>query len=758
MEADMRATLRRTPVLIVLVAAGTLGSCSWFKKNVEGNCTDCNASKTLSGDEPLADPDLVSPTNLTGDLRTFSNCDQAKEYIVKRSVALVRHQTDEMMKYYRKPAPGDYASPDVSSVQAEKATTNDAATPAAASAETGAAETSGPESHTGTNNQVDGVEESDFVQNDGKHIFQIAGKSVKVLKSWPAESLDLAGSVEFKGFPFQLLLAGDKLVVLVRPLASASTSTQLPGADQGIASSGIAPVNPGFALDYSTVEVHVLDVSEAATPKELDVYRLDGSFHAARGIGNSIRLVLEAPVHFPEDINMWVSPYDASYEKLSVDEVKSELAEKITDIEGKLNEAPINDLLGTDRLVRVQTDGSEERISDLGSCEYVHAPSVSAEIAITRVASLNLDSGKLTQTVLLSNTQNQYMSMDSLYLVSQYYWWAQDNQDSDWSFIHKFSLESPEYAAYKGSGGLPGYIASQFSLDEFDGALRVATTIRNREPVNPENINSKTLAWGAWQQTNKVFVLEESSGKLEIVGQTDGIGDNESIYGARFYGPRAFIITFRQTDPLYTVDLSDKTDPKVVGELKMPGYSSYLHMIDDDHILAIGRDPGNWWGGAPKISIFDVSDMADPKEVQKLVLGGSDWTQAEWDHHAFTYYPEKKLLGLPITGYGDATPGVSEWWKTYRSALAVFTIDAAKGISQVGELDMTDIYQDPTERDAGWWFGGATVARSIFAEDYVYAISNLGVRVAKSNSPGTVAAEVQYDCKDGCPDYWPGYY
>jgi uncharacterized secreted protein with C-terminal beta-propeller domain len=320
-------------------------------------------------------------------------------------------------------------------------------------------------------------------------------------------------------------------------------------------------------------------------------------------------------------------------------------------------------------------------------------------------------------------------------------------------------LKGDEYAPYQGSGGFPGHALNQFSLDEFEGNLRVATTITSR--LSDENAASDSVvAWQRWNTTsNKIIVLSQVNDQLKIAGETEEVAKGESIYGARFYGKRGFIITYRQTDPLYTVDLSDAKAPKIVGELKMPGFSSYMHMIDDDHLLAIGRDgteSGRTLG--PKISIFDVSDMAQPKETHKLTLSQNFWTEAEYDHHAFTYYPEKKLLGIPATGYNTGYTG-NNWWGGYKSALFVFNIDTTVGISSAGELDMTDIYIT-NQREYGWWSSAARVSRSIFADDYVYAISDLGVRSAKSAvlSTSTSTATVRFDCDDSCFNSWGLWY
>jgi Ca2+-binding RTX toxin-like protein len=208
-----------------------------------------------------------------------------------------------------------------------------------------------------------------------------------------------------------------------------------------------------------------------------------------------------------------------------------------------------------------------------------------------------------------------------------------------------------------GRGSLSGRVDDQFSIDEHDGLLRVAVT---------ERLDSG-------EDVNRVVILENQSGELTEIGRTEDFGLNEQIYSARFDGDRAFVVTFRQIDPLFVIDLSDPTSPQVVGELEIPGFSSYLQLIDEDHLLAVGRGGEGLATNSTKVSLYDISDMANPTVVDEDVLDFSASSEAGTDHHAFGWFAEHSLLAIPVRTY---EPGVGT-----RHELFPFSID----VTQAGE-------------------------------------------------------------------------
>lgn len=205
---------------------------------------------------------------------------------------------------------------------------------------------------------------------------------------------------------------------------------------------------------------------------------------------------------------------------------------------------------------------------------------------------------------------------------------------------------------------------------------------------------------------------------------------------ARFIGEKGYVVTFRQVDPLYTLDLSNPTAPTVVGELKIPGFSSYIHPLDANHLLTIGSyipENGAWNEIAVQLAIFDVSNMANP--VQKFVkLVGSAYSSssAQQDHRAFNYFPERKVLAIPFVDWGSNG-------FTFTSDLRLFKVDTQTGFETLGALGVDDLLVRGCDvRDGCWsWWWQPKVRRSVMADDYVYAVTTGGVKVSRIATPYT---------------------
>jgi uncharacterized secreted protein with C-terminal beta-propeller domain len=227
-----------------------------------------------------------------------------------------------------------------------------------------------------------------------------------------------------------------------------------------------------------------------------------------------------------------------------------------------------------------------------------------------------------------------YASAESLY-VSTSRWEPSAEVTTD---IHKFAIADEVRTTYVASGRIKGRLLNSFSLSEHAGDLRVATT-------------DDAIA------ESSVVVLRQKDGALEQVGAVGGLGKTERIYAVRFLGDRGYVVTFRQTDPLYVLDLAEPTAPVVTGELKIPGYSAYLHPIGDDRLLGIGQDAtdqGRVQG--VQVSLFDVADPADPRRIANATLPQSS-SEAEFDHHAFLWWAKTRLTVVPLQSHVDGTSG-----------------------------------------------------------------------------------------------------
>jgi uncharacterized secreted protein with C-terminal beta-propeller domain len=257
--------------------------------------------------------------------------------------------------------------------------------------------------------------------------------------------------------------------------------------------------------------------------------------------------------------------------------------------------------------------------------------------------------------------------------------------------VHRFDLDGPD-VTYVASGSVPGHPLNQWALSEHDGDLRIATT--------EQDVSGRGRGHSA------VRVLRERDGELREIGHVGDLGRGERIYAVRYVGDIGFVVTFRQVDPLYTIDLSDPTAPRVLGELKIPGYSAYLHPVSDDRLLGIGQDAdsdGRTLGA--QASLFDVSDLASPRRLDTHALGADTMTPVEFDHRAFLYWSDDGMAVVPV-----------EFWSSGEVGAAVLEIDPDGRISRRGLVEHDSRNGTPTP-----------VQRAFVVGDRLLTISPFGV-------------------------------
>jgi hypothetical protein len=279
----------------------------------------------------------------------------------------------------------------------------------------------------------------------------------------------------------------------------------------------------------------------------------------------------------------------------------------------------------------------------LVGCRSVRRPSSFSGLDMLTVLTIDLDKGlwATDRDAILSDAETVYASASSLYVATRRL--SANGTYGDTTSIHRFDASTPRSTSYAGSGAIPGELLNQFSLSEQDRILRVAATAGD-------------------QSESRVITLETRGGTLTEIGRVGGLGHGERIYAVRFIGDLGYVVTFRQVDPLYVVDLSDPAHPAVRGELKINGYSAYLHPIGDDLLLGVGLDAtstGRRRG--VQLSLFDVADPAHPARLAQQSLGGDEsTTPVEYDHHAFLWWPAGHLAVLPVSDYdptGDPSAG-----------------------------------------------------------------------------------------------------
>jgi uncharacterized secreted protein with C-terminal beta-propeller domain len=323
------------------------------------------------------------------------------------------------------------------------------------------------------------------------------------------------------------------------------------------------------------------------------------------------------------------------------------------------------------------------------ACRKVRRPAVFSGAGVVSVYTVDTSRGLPAVDVdaVFAGADTVYASPSSLYVATQR--WDVEGANTS---VHRFDISDPDRTTYAASGMVPGTLLNQFSLSEDKGVLRAASTVGVGRDAE-----------------SKVTILARDAGHLVRSGQVGGLGHGERIYAVRFMGDVGYVVTFRETDPLYTLDLADPAHPRVRGELKIPGYSAYLHPVGDDLLLGIGQeaaDDGRVQG--LQMSLFDVADPARPVRLQKAQIG-ERWSQseAEWDHHAFLWWPATSLAVLPID--------------TRRfSGAAGFRVDRAAGIAEIGRIT------HPAGEDA--WT--PPVRRAVVVGDRLFTVSDLGVKAS----------------------------
>lgn len=492
----------------------------------------------------------------------------------------------------------------------------DTPVPAVVSPTAGAENTTAGDAFSGTNNQEAAVDEADIAKSqDGRRLFAVvAGRLLAYDITGDAPAL--LGSVALEGTPRELLLRGDRALVIGEAGSAARVPVDPVG---GPVAATVAPIPA--ATTTRITEVAIGDPASMTVSRTLTV---DGSFVTGRLTGGTARVVLDTP----PDLSV-AAPTGTA---------QPQAAARRPTLRAFVPRTVLHSSI---------TNRTFDR--PLVGCGQVYRPVRYSGLDLLTVLTVDLDKGlfNVDRDAILAGAETVYASEGSLYVASRRYIPSfdapTDVPPSMTTEIHRFDASQPDRTRYAASGTVPGFVLNQFALSEWKGALRVATT------EDPLWLN------GAQQRDSEsaVSVLRQDGGSLVQVGRVGGLGTGERIYAVRFLGDRGYVVTFRQVDPLYTLDLADPASPRVAGQLKIAGYSAYLHPVGDDLLLGVGQDAtedGRRTGA--QVSLFDVSDPASPKRLQQRALGSGAASDAEWDHLAFLWWAPANLAMLPLQQYG----------------------------------------------------------------------------------------------------------
>ncbi|PXF45954.1 hypothetical protein BWQ96_04267 [Gracilariopsis chorda] len=469
-----------------------------------------------------------------------------------------------------------------------------------------------------TNVQVEGVDEPDIIKTDGKRVFVVRGRKFFVLDVKDGgKNGRVTGELTLPSRAREMLIERDHLLVIAQTYGS-------------IYPIPLSKRVGGIFFDQSTTSVYQIKVNNGI-PKLVATLRMEGRYLNSREVDGVARIVMLYKPHLRFKYPSCVVPYA---------EAKAHNQEVI-------RRSTQNDWYPGYSLKFEGQSG--ETTSLISSCSNVYIPGIFPGFDLLTVVTLPV-SGNLKPTgsvSIVSEGDEVYATASSLYVTTTEYRWdffgfensIRSGRDFKTS-IHKFSLH--DYGAnYVASGEVSGSVLNQFSMHEYNRYFFIATT-------------DGAPWWGARDESSsKVtsFRTNRYSKKLQKIGEVGNLGLGERIFAVRYVKDTAYVVTFRQIDPLYIIDLSRPWWLRVTGELKIPGFSSYLHPISAGRILGVGQDAtaeGRVTGS--KVTLFDVSDKTKPTELSSWTLPGSRST-AEWDHRAFLYWGPESVAVLPVSAY-----------------------------------------------------------------------------------------------------------
>lgn len=608
-----------------------------------------------------------------GELKKFSSPEELRDY-------LKEHATGS------RPGGGQYTG--VPDGAARDETTTGAPVPASTGAPAAAPGT-GAGDYSTTNIQVAGVDEPDFIKNDGKYIYVITGDTLVIVDAYPAKDAGVVSETRIDGRPQELFLDGDRLVIIASQRDEIMVTPER----------SVAPV----PVTREVTHAHVYSIRDRTELEELREVAFTGSYSGARMIGSTVYLI--------------TSEYVPWYG-------------------------------GEPLLPEVTTENGSTFLPD------VYYPDIPWNTyTYHTISSFAMDSGDTpdAETFLLGYGSTLYASQKNIYLSypkptePAYRSVPVDDilppdDEPEGTVVYRFAVGDGAIE-YEGMGEVPGHLLNQFSMDEYDGYLRVATTVEG---------------WtdrGSYQYST-VSVLDEG---METVGELGNIAPGERIYATRFVDDRLYMVTFKRVDPLFVIDLEEPENPGILGELKIPGYSDYLHPYDEDHIIGIGKETGeNDWGGISvggvKLALFNVSDVNNPELVDSVEIGeaGTD-SEALHDHKAFLFAKSKNLLVIPIsevrrvnnTGGRYDSYSLKTWQGVY-----VYGVNPSTGFTLRGTVT-----QNGSDIPYAWNTPDA-VQRSLYMDSVLYTVSQK--RIVMSSLPDLTEplGEVGLPYREAYPRYW----
>lgn len=583
-----------------------------------------------------------------------------------------------------------------------------------------------------TNVQVAGVDEPDIVKNDNRYIYTVSGQDLVIIDAYPAASASVVSKIAIEDTPHDIFVRGNRLVLFSTGTDSPKTSISTERAEPAI-----MPVPTYYRPPVPVTHATIYDIRDRANPTVVKDYSIEGDYIDARMIGPLVYLVTreqiypyrDAPLVVPalrEGTRTVVQP-DVWYFDHPDSQYTFTTITSLDIASGRERDAQTY-LLGSGNTIYVSEGALYVSYPQYRPMIYRYEKNLPVP-AIT-------DSGPAAPSPRVQPDFNTLTGEERQSILEELRRGEQDavlreEADQTTTVIHKIGIQDGAIT-YRARGEVPGTLLNQFSMDEYNGDLRVATTSSVYSP-----------RYGQYTYNN-VYVLDDTMARI---GELTHIAEQETIYSTRFIGDRLYMVTFRRMDPFFVIDLSTPGKPKILGKLKIPGYSDYLHPYDADHIIGIGKETAtNDWGGVStsgvKLALFDVSDVSNPVQLDKVQIGdaGSD-SAALKDHHAFLFDKAKNLLVIPVRAVtaepatrGDGYSNRPQvWYGAYVFGLSPETGFSLRGTVQHGSGDPGYSYYGSSASE---------VKRSLYIGDVLYTISSKQVKANPLDDLATTLATI----------------
>lgn len=519
-----------------------------------------------------------------------------------------------------------------------------------------------------TNTQEENVDEADIVKVDDKYIYYVSEDKVVIIDAQTPETSDKIAEISYKDanfYPREIYIKNQKMVVIGNEYDN-SCKTEIMSTDEATITDKEIDQN-----NKPKSGMIIYDISNIKEPKETRRVMMEGSYISSRMIEDNI--------------------YYVASKYIMTSNIKRN---KIEDLDENKYKPVYQDTAVS----------KEEKCINYDSIYYFNEIQ---DANYLMLAGLNINSNEEAEVrTFLGAGQYVYSSEKNMYIATNKMTYG-EGYEVLWGSTHllKIELNNGKFK-FKAEGTVDGQVNNQFSMDESENTdsttFRIATTTGN--------------IWVDKTTANNLYILND---KLEVIGKVENFGKEEKIYSVRYVGNKAYVVTFKQTDPLFVIDLSNSNNPQILGELKIPGYSTYLHPYDETHLIGFGydtkEDGTRVITNGLKMAMFDISDFNNPQELFKVAIGDSKYTYSEllYDHKALLFSKEKNIIAFPLYS--------SSGMKT-NSRAAIYNIDLKKGFSLKGEIaNITDKYEE-------------NVKRIVFVNGTYYTLSDSLVKVANMDT------------------------